>query len=105
MKYLKDYKGVKIRLTSERLGHILEHPEMSGMKKNISEALLKPDCVVQSGSDFNVQMYYRYYVKTAVGNKYLCVVVKWTKTDPFVLTAYLTNKIKKGNLLWKNTKQ
>jgi hypothetical protein len=28
MKILTDYQGEKIRLTDERLGHILEHPEM-----------------------------------------------------------------------------
>lgn len=36
-----------------------------------------------------------------VGNKHLCVVVKVLETDVFVVTAYLTDKVKKGRLLWR----
>ena len=35
-----------------------------------------------------------------MGDKYLCVVVKVVGTDAFVLTAYLTDTIKKGQQLW-----
>jgi hypothetical protein len=35
-----------------------------------------------------------------VGGKYLCVVVKVREVDAFVVTAYLTDRVKKGNLLW-----
>ena len=35
-----------------------------------------------------------------VGDKYLCVVVKVLPADAFVLTAYLTDKVKKGEQLW-----
>ena len=35
-----------------------------------------------------------------VGDKWLCVVVKYTADDAFVLTAYLTDKLKKGEQLW-----
>ena len=30
MRVIHDYQGVPIRLTDERLAHILEHPEMVG---------------------------------------------------------------------------
>jgi len=30
MRVIHDYQGVSIRLTDERLAHILEHPEMAG---------------------------------------------------------------------------
>ena len=40
------------------------------------------------------------YVGTRVGDKYLCVVVKVVGDDAFVLTAYLTDTIKKGHQLW-----
>jgi hypothetical protein len=39
-------------------------------------------------------------VGTRVGDKYLCVVVKLIADDAFVLTAYLTDTVKKGRLLW-----
>jgi hypothetical protein len=37
---------------------------------------------------------------TRVGDKWLCVVVKYAADDAFVLTAYLTDKPKKGEQLW-----
>ncbi len=40
MKILTDYKGEKVRLTDERLSHILEHPEMVNMEPAIEETLL-----------------------------------------------------------------
>ena len=101
MKYIKDYKGISVRLTDERLAHILEHPEMHDMTGAIQEALLHPEFVVQSISDETANLYYRYYSKTMVGGKYLCVIVKTHETDSFILTAYLTDKVKKGKILWK----
>lgn len=100
MKRLVDYKGNEIRLTDERRKHILEHPEMARMEEAIGETLLNPECVVQSKSDDQAQLYYRYYTKTMVGGKFLCVVVKAIEENAFVLTAYLTNTIKKGKLIW-----
>ena len=35
MKILNDPEGRAIRLTDERLAHILEHPEMQGMEGRI----------------------------------------------------------------------
>jgi hypothetical protein len=43
--------------------------------------------VIQSLSDPQARLYYRYYAGTRVGDKYLCVVVKVVGTDAFVLTA------------------
>ena len=100
MKTLHDFQGLEIRLTDERLGHILEHPEMVGMETAIEETLLQPTAVVQSLSDPEAHLYYRYYVGTMVGDKFLCVVVKVSADDAFVLTAYLTDRVKKGVQLW-----
>lgn len=56
--------------------------------------------VIQSASDPDAHLYYRYYVATLVGGKFLCVVVKLAQDDAFVLTAYLTDKRKKGVVVW-----
>jgi hypothetical protein len=40
------------------------------------------------------------YFRTIVGSKFLCVVVKTLDDDAFVLTAYLTDRIKRGVALW-----
>ena len=100
MKLLQDYQGQDIRLTDERLAHILEHPEMAGMERAIAETLLHPQKVLQSLSDIETRMYHRLYAGTMVGDKYLCVVVKVSGIDAFVLTAYLTDKVKRGVQLW-----
>ena len=100
MKILPDYEGREVRLTDERLAHILEHPEMLGLEDAIGETLAQPQRVIQSLSDPQARLYYRYYVGTRVGDKYLCVVVKIVGAEAFVLTAYLTDTIKKGHQLW-----
>ena len=87
-------------MTEERRKHILEHPEMKGMVRHIKETLLEPQKVIQSISDKDIGLYYRFYIGTKVGDKYLCVVVKTIKQDAFVLTAYLTDFIKKGDIIW-----
>jgi len=96
---LRDFQGLEIRLTDERLNHILEHPEMVGMEANIEETLLQPERVIELIDDPSVHLYYRFYFQTVVGAKYLCAVVKMTRS-PFLLTAYLTNRIKKGARRW-----
>jgi hypothetical protein len=51
VKTLRDYEGRKIRLTDERIAHILEHPEMIGLEDAIGETLARRQGVVQSLSD------------------------------------------------------
>jgi hypothetical protein len=104
MKTLRDFRGLPIRLTDERLAHILEHPEMEGLEAAIEEALLHPERVIESFSDAEARLYYRFYTGTRVGDKYLSVVVKVREADAFVLTAYLTDKIKKGVQIWPSAK-
>ncbi len=96
MRTIVDFQDRRIRLTDERLAHIREHPEMLGLEHAIEETLRQPERVVESMSD----LYYRYYVGTRVGDKYLCVIVKVVGDDAFVLTAYLTDTIKKGRIVW-----
>ena len=100
MKTLKDCFGYSVRLTDERLAHILEHPEMPDMEKNIERVLLYPQLVRRSRSDDEVRLFYEFYSQTIVGGKWLCVVVKYEEKDAFVVTAYLTDKPKAGEDLW-----
>jgi len=104
MQVLHDYQGLSIRLTDERRAHILEHPEMVGLEEAIEKTLVQPQKVVESFSDPQARLYYRFYVGTRVGDKHLCVVVKVVGEDAFVLTAYLTDKVKKGVQIWPKEK-
>lgn len=98
---LIDYAGNTIRLTDERLNHIKEHPEMTMHTEKISETLLAPDIVVRSRSDEEARLYYKNYEGLSIGNKSLCIVVKFKETDAFIVTVYYTDSIKKGEIIWK----
>jgi hypothetical protein len=87
-------------LTDERLAHIREHPEMRGLEPALAETLARPALVIESFTDAAAELFYRFYFGTRVGDKWLCVVVKYGVDDKFVLTAYLTDKLKKGKQVW-----
>ena len=98
---LMDVWGNSVSLTEERRAHLLEHPEMQGQEDKLAEALLEPDAVVQSQTDNTARLFHRLYRQLAIGDKYLCVVVKYVEGDIFVITAYFTDKVKQGEVLWK----
>ena len=100
MEILKDCFGREVRLTNERLLHILEHPEMRGMEPEIGKTLIQPHLVRRSRSDATTRLFYELYTQTLVGEKWLCIVVKYAEKDAFVVTAYLTVKPKPGEELW-----
>jgi hypothetical protein len=39
VKVILDHQGLAVRLTDERLAHILDHPEMVGLEAAIEETL------------------------------------------------------------------
>jgi hypothetical protein len=100
MAAVRDFDGREIRLTEERWRHISEHPEMTLMRQAVEETLLGPEIVVQSLSDPEVRLYYRFFDESAVGPKYMCAVVKVVANDAFLITAYLTDRTKGGQVLW-----
>jgi len=79
---------------------VLEHPEMRGLEPSIAETLGNPEVVTGSRGDPQVHLYYRLYNHPRLGEKYLCVVVKTVESDAFVLSAYLTDRVKQGEPLW-----
>jgi hypothetical protein len=100
MKTIRDAFGRDVRLTDERLSHILDHPEMAGMEADIVRTLQSPAEVRASRSDESVRLFYVFREGTLVGSKWLCVVVRYEHEDAFVITAYLTDKLKAGETLW-----
>lgn len=105
MKWLRDFRGRAVRLTQERLNHNREHPEMAESLPLIEIALREPEAVVRSRSDPACLLHYRFLRNTIVGDKWLCIVVKYSvdEAEAFVLTAYLTGRIKAGEHLWPET--
>jgi hypothetical protein len=56
MKTLKDCFGHSVRLTDERLAHILDHPEMNELEAQIAQVVQEPELVRRSRSDATVQL-------------------------------------------------
>jgi hypothetical protein len=50
---------------------------------------------------FSDELFYRHYCITPVTDKHLCVVVKSILEDLFIITAYFTDSIKRGEMLWE----
>lgn len=73
-----------------------KHPIMKGKENLVQEALANPVQVKSSQKDPNVLLYYR-----AFEDKYICAVVKHENGSGFIITAYVTDKIKKGRLVWE----
>jgi hypothetical protein len=98
---LKDVWGNSIRLTEERRAHLMEHPEMRGQEDKIAETLMEPDIVIQSQSDDAARLFHHFYEGLVIGDKYLCVVVRYLDFEIFIVTAYFTDKVKTGGVLWR----
>lgn len=100
-KEIEDIFGRKVRFTDERKKHLEEdHPEMKNSESLIIETLENPEEVRFSKSDKTVELFYKFFQTSIVGAKYLCVAVKNLITDFFIITAYYTDKKKKGDSKW-----
>lgn len=77
-------------------------PRWPAWKRRSRKTLLGPERVVQSSSDPGARLYYRWYYGTRVGDEFVCVVVKFGQEEAFLLTSYLTDRIKRGSVLWPN---
>ena len=101
MKFLIDYRNRSIRFTEERKKHIeQDHPEMENQYDKINDTRINPSMIVRSKTDKDVELFYKKYSKTPVTEKYLCVVIKSLIEDSFFITAYFTDTIKKGEIIW-----
>ena len=95
MRSFTDDGGNEVRLTNDRLGHILRrHPEVAFQLHRFAEILANPDMVRPSRSGPAVQLYYRLYPDLRGRNRYVCLVVKKGADYSFILTAYLSRSIK-----------
>jgi len=100
--WFKDLFNRQIRLTDERLYHIeTDHPEMTNQIVNIKETLKDPDIIVRSKIDSQVELFYKLFKNTPVTEKYLCIVIKSLDNDIFIITAYFTDTVKRGDILWQ----
>lgn len=88
--------GKRISIASEYWQKIIEtkHPIMSGREELVKLTLTSPEQVRRSRKDATVHLHYR-----KIDGHHCCVVVKHLNGDGFVVTTYLTDKIKTGELV------
>ena len=98
-RHFSDASGYAIELTAERWLHVLsQHQELETLESLLAEVLQHPEVIVRSVHDPQVRLYYKPFPHLWHG-KYLVVVVKFERRC-FILTAYITDKIKGGTKLW-----
>ena len=73
--------------------------------EKIPEVLARPERVVRSRFDPESELFYVWKAQTLVEPKYFCVVVAAKPDDAFVLTAYLTDAVMKGEVIWPTSGQ
>jgi hypothetical protein len=74
-----------------------KHPLMKDLEEEIKNTLQHPDEIRQSRRDSNVYLFYR----LERPKRWICAVVKRLNGEGFLITAYVTDKIKEGNQIWR----
>lgn len=89
---VEDRTGRAIRLTRERLNHIMqEHPDI-GDAAEIARTIEQPTAIRSSDFDSgHVKWFYRLRKNE---KPYMLVSVKYLNGEGFIITAHLTKKIK-----------
>ena len=90
--------GKKVRTTESYWMKLVttKHPRMRGREKEVQEALRNAVEVRRSKIDPSVYLYYR-----KKGKHYICAVVKHLNDEGFLITAYLTEELKVGEVIWR----
>ena len=85
--------GKRIKVTKSYWDKIIgtKHRIMKNKEDLVKETLMNPDKIRKSIKDINVYLYYK---KT--NDKHNCVVVKHLNGEGFIITTYLTDRIKVG---------
>ena len=92
MKKIKSKNNVYIRLTDERWNHIImAHCELIYMENEVCNTVVDPDVILEGNAGALLA------VKERKNKKYLVVIYREDKEDGFIITAFLTSKIKSLN--------
>jgi hypothetical protein len=90
--------GERVVLTRNRWREIVrfKHPALKGHDAAMRACLQHPTVIRASATNATVHLYY-----LAVDARYLCIVVGGDQpAERFVITAYFTEQLKKGDELW-----
>lgn len=88
--------GFSVRTTHEYWALLLrKHPEVTGKETEVQRCLQEPEQVRRSKQDQAVYLFYR-----ALPPYHLAVVVHRLDGDGFIITSYITDKMKEGEPTW-----
>lgn len=96
--------GKVVRLDASRWRHVLGHPEMKNQRSRVEETLVNPDEIRESVRNSSIWLFYKLYANSPVSEKYLLVIVQVLDGEGFIVTAFFTDKVKKGGLIWKKSR-
>jgi len=83
---------IPIRLTDERWSHITEeHCELAGMRLEVLENIANPLRILEGGDGELLS------IREIENDKFLVVVYRESNNDGFIITAFLTRRIKSLN--------
>jgi hypothetical protein len=89
--------NVEVRTTIDYWQYVIniKHPSMKNKEEKVKDTLKDPDEIRLSKIDEEIYLYYKKL------DKLYCVVAKHIDSEGFLITAYPTDKIKEGDLIWK----
>ncbi|MBI5527357.1 MAG: DUF4258 domain-containing protein [Deltaproteobacteria bacterium] len=90
--------GFSVRCTRTYWAFITseKHPVLAGHEEDVERALADPDEIRRSRIDQDVYLFYR-----GETPRWLCAVAKHEDGSGFLITAYPTDAIKAGEVIWK----
>lgn len=90
--------GFRVRVTRAYWEVIItvKHPVMTGRENDLIDTLQNPGEIRQSKSDRAVYLFY----KPERMGRWVCAVTKRLDGNGFLITAYPTDAIKEGELVW-----
>ncbi len=93
---LKTPLDIEVRTTVQYWEYLvsIKHPVMKNKEDVVTAVLQTPDEIRQSKVDKDVFLYYKQY------DRLYCVVVRHAEMEGFLITAYPTDKVKEGDVIW-----
>ena len=96
----RDVLGREVLLSHAAWGHVLlRHPEVESHSGLVADTLRAPERIVRSLHADDVLLYYRFYERL-LGGKYLLVAARIEQEGWCVVTVYITDTVKSGEVLW-----
>lgn len=77
----------------------MKHPEVEGQEQKAVATIEKPDIIKLSPVDPEVFLYYK-----KIEFKYFCIVAKHLNGDGFMITAYITKRFVRGEIVYQLSK-